>query len=220
MTAFLLFAVGSPGAAARADGTVTMRVSYEPAPNDVVVFDFAGTVSGAGRGESVDVLGRGCGVSDFRLLAGARTRAGGNWRVSYPPEPHRPWRYPPIQSGTTLHARWDGRLSAPYVYRAEAPITVNAVPGRLARSVHVSPPPPGTVSMRGKVVLLQRLRGHSWVTIRSARLVHKPSYERGALNHEAVFPVQYGWTLRVVLPAKSAAPCYRKTVTERFRVWT
>ena len=63
--------------------------------------------------------------------------------------------------------------------------------------------------MKGKVVLLQRLRGRSWVTIRSARLAYKPSYEHGALNHEAVFPVQYGWTLRVVLPAKSAAPCYR-----------
>jgi hypothetical protein len=220
VTAFLLLPVGSPGDAARLDDAVTMRVSYHPAANNVLVFDFAGTVAGAGRGENVDVLGRGCAARDFRLVAGTQTRAGGNWRVSYPPEPHRPWRFPPIQSGTTLHARWKGRLSAPYAYRAEAPIVVNAVPGRLARSVHVAPPPPGTVSMKGKVVLLQRLRGRNWVTIRSARLAHKPSYERGALNHEAVFSVQYGWTLRVVLPAKSAAPCYRKTVTESFRVWS
>jgi hypothetical protein len=220
----LLLAAGSLlvlcGAAPAAvlDDAVTLNVSHHLNPNGAVVLVFEGTVGSRNGGEVVEVIGRNCGAPSFGLVAAARTRSGGTWGVVYPNQ-RRPWRYPPVQSGSTYRARWEGQLSAPRTYRVEAPVTVSPVPGRLARRVHVSPPPPGTVGMRGKPVLLQRLRGRDWVTIGRKALVHKPSYEHGALNHEAVFAVEYGWTLRFVLPAKSAAPCYRETVTEPFRVW-
>jgi hypothetical protein len=96
-------------------------------------------------------------------------------------------------------------------------MTVSGVLGSRTRTVHVLPA--ASVSLRGKLVLLQQLQRSSWVTIREARLSQVPSVDYGALNHEATFRVRLGWTLRAVLPARSAAPCYRKSVTEPFRVW-
>jgi hypothetical protein len=96
---------------------------------------------------------------------------------------------------------------------------VSEVPGRLARRVHVSPPPPGTVGLQGKLVLLQRRYAGRWETIRRARLGLRPDVRFGALNHEAVFDVERGSTLRVVLPRASAAPCYLATASDSFRVW-
>lgn len=216
MATLLVLPCGASAAASHAD-TVTMKVTTSRTADNVLLFEFSGTAGKAGR-QSVEVLGRGCGVTGFRLVAATQTRRGGRWRIGYP-DPVRPFRYPPINSGTTFRARWKTQLSAPYIYRAEAPIKVTKVTGGLARRVHVSPPPPGTVGMKGKVVELQRLRGRRWVTIASKPLALKPSYEHGALNHEAVFAVQYGWMLRVALPAKSAAPCYKATFTEPFRIW-
>jgi hypothetical protein len=196
-----------------------MTVTTSTTASNVLVFEFAGTVASGTRGQNVDVLWRGCGVRGFGLVAVTRTRAGGRWRVEHP-DRRRPFAYPRIYSGTTFRARSKGQLSAPYVYRAEAPIKVTRVTGRLARRVHVAPPPPGTISLKGKIVELQRLRGRRWVTIDRKPLALDPSYEHGALNHEAVFPVQYGWMLRIALPAKSAAPCYKATFTEPFRIWS
>jgi hypothetical protein len=94
---------------------------------------------------------------------------------------------------------------------------VSGVLGTLTRTVHVIPP--ATVSLHGKPVLLQQLRGRDWFTIREARLAQAPHPQYGPLNHEATFTVQRGWMLRGVLPAKSAAPCYLRSATEPFRVW-
>jgi hypothetical protein len=91
--------------------------------------------------------------------------------------------------------------------------------GRRAWRVYTSPPPPGTVRMKGKPVLLQRKRGGSWVTIKRAKLVYRPRYAQygGAFNHEAVFRIPRGWKVRAVLPANSALPCYAAAVSEEWR---
>ena len=215
--ALALVLVCGPGAAAVEEDAVTLVLSKPTLVGKVAVFTFTGRVGSGTRGEQVVVLRRDCGVPGLRLLAATRTRAGGRWRVEYPREPYRPWKYPPIQSGATLRARWNGHLSAPRVYRSGAPMSVSGVLGALTRTVHVTPA--ATVSMHGKVVLLQQLQGRRWVTIREARLAQVPSLDYGPLNHEATFPVRRGWMLRGVLPGRSAAPCYLESVTEPFRVW-
>jgi hypothetical protein len=195
---------------------VTMRMTTRTTDSNVKVFVLSGR-AGRERRQVVEVLRRDCGESSFRGLGATRTRAGGRWRLEYPPELHRVWRYPEIRSGTTLRARWNGTSSAPLTYRSAARMEVSGVLGTLTRTVHVIPP--ATVSLHGKPVLLQQLRGRDWFTIREARLAQAPHPQYGPLNHEATFTVQRGWMLRGVLPAKSAAPCYLRSATEPFRVW-
>jgi len=206
--------VGRGGAAATAD--VTLNVGHYRNPNGIRVTVFSGTVASNAAGEDVEVLGNDCGVKGFRLISATTTRAGGGWQVENP-LPTAPWTYTQTHSGITYRARWKGRLSEPITDRVAAPLGAVKV-GRLAWRVYTSPPPPGTVSMKGKVVLLQRLRGSNWVTTQRAKLRYKPRYSfGGAFNHEAVFKVKRGWTLRAVLPASSAAPCYAAAVSEEWR---
>jgi hypothetical protein len=210
-----LLVATSAGLAAPED--VTMRVHHYRNANGVLVTRFAGSTASNAAGEDVEIIGQDCGVRGFRLIAATQTRAGGTWEVENP-ESQPPWRYTQVLSGITYRARWKDELSAPYTWRLPAPLTALKVPGRPAWRVYTSPPPPGTVKMKGKLVLLQRLRGGRWVTIQRGRLVYKPRLEYGgAFNHEAVFAVRRGWTLRAVLPAASAAPCYLAAVTPRWR---
>lgn len=199
--------------------TVTLTVTPFDTADGRRAFVFEGAVPARARGRYVEVLGRECGGKGFRLFSATTTRAGGAWRVRYPPDVRRPWRYPAIASGTTFLARWKGRTSAWRRYRTEAPLAVREVPGHLARRVHVSPPPPGTVSLQGRLVLLQRRYAGRWETIGRSRLVARPDAQYGALNHEAMFDVTRGSTLRVVLPRASASPCYLATASDSFRVW-
>jgi hypothetical protein len=196
---------------------VTLNVGAYRNANGILVLVFSGTVSGNASGQEVDVLGQDCGVRGNRLISGTHTLAGGGWRVENP-HPDPPWRFTPWNSGMTFRARWNGELSAPRVYQLPAPVTVVKLPKRRWR-VSVSPPPPGTVSMKGKVVELQRLRGGSWVRIARSRLVYKARLDYGgAFNHEAVFQVpQRGWRLRAFLPAGSAAPCYAAGASAEWR---
>jgi hypothetical protein len=215
--AFVLgWGVGLQGGGA-ATALVTLNVGHYRNANGVLVTVFSGTVSSDASGQTVDVLGQDCGVTGFRLIRGTHTRAGGGWRVENPlPDP--PWSYTPVNSGVTYRARWNDQLSEPRVWATPAPLTAKRV-GRRAWRVYTSPPPPGTVRMKGKRVELQRLTGGSWRTIQRKPLVSKPRlYYGGAFNHEAVFKIaQRGWRLRAVLPAESAAPCYLAGVTQEWR---
>jgi hypothetical protein len=196
------------GSAVSAPEAVTLNVSNYRNANGVLVTVFSGTVSSDASGQTVDVLGQDCGVPGSRLISGTHTLAGGSWRVENP-LPVAPWSYTPVQSGITYRARWNSQLSEPYRWAHAAPLSAKKV-GRRAWRVYTSPPHPGKVSMKRKVVELQRRTGGSWRTIQRKRLVYKPRYRfGGAFNHEAVFKVaQRGWTLRAFLPAQSAAPCY------------
>ncbi|HLG09583.1 MAG TPA: hypothetical protein VI409_13020 [Gaiellaceae bacterium] len=207
-----------PTTAASRAHAVTLNVGQYRNSNGVRVLVFSGSVTSNAGGEDVEVLGQDCGVRGSRLISATQTRAGGGWQVENP-EQNPPWRYTPVYSGITFRARWNNQLSAPYVDRVAAPIVASKIRGRRAWRVYVAPPPPGTVSMKGKLVELQRLRRGLWKTIQRARLVYKPRLQYGgALNHEAVFAVPArGWTLRASLPAQSAAPCYSAGVTPQWR---
>jgi hypothetical protein len=209
-------ALGAAGATSAPD-LVTLNVGHYRNANGVLVTVFTGSISSNAAGETVDVLGQDCGVKGSRLISGTHTSAGGGWRVENP-QPDPPWRYTQVQSGVTYRARWNDQLSEPRVWATPAPLTAKKV-GRRAWRVSTAPPPPGTVSMKGKRVELQRLTGGSWRTIQRKALVYKPRlYYGGAFNHEAVFKIaQRGWRLRAVLPAQSAAPCYLAGVTQEWR---
>lgn len=202
-------------AASRADGVTMVFSQYRSVNGPVLVF--SGTVATGASGETVDVLAQDCGQRDYRLIGGAQTRAGGGWQFENP-EQVAPWRYTRVDSGTTFRARWRGHFSDPYLWRLPAWLSVIKIPGRRAWRVLVSPPRLTTVSMQGKIVELQRWSGGRWLRYRRAPLVPKPSYDYGALNHEAVFAVpKRGLRLRAFLPARSAAPCYLAGVTQPWR---
>jgi hypothetical protein len=214
----LASAVGiEAGRAAFGPQLVTLNVGHYRNANGVLVTVFSGTISSNASGETVDVLGQDCGVKGSRLISGTHTSAGGGWRVENP-LPGPPWSYAQVASGITYRARWNDQLSEPEVYRTAAPLNAKKV-GRHAWRVYTSPPPPGSVSMKGKRVELQRLTGGSWRTIQRKPLLYKPRYfYGGAFNHEVVFKVaQRGWRLRAVLPAQSAAPCYLAATTPEWR---
>jgi hypothetical protein len=200
-------------AASRADGVTMVFSQYRSARFGGRVLVFSGTVASGASGETVDVLGQDCGQRDYRLIGSTPTRAGGGWQLENPGDSNAR-----VESGTTFRARWNGHFSNPYLWRVPANIGVIKIPGRRAWRVLVSPPQFSNVSMKGKIVELQRRSGGRWVRYRRARLVHKPSYEHGALTHDAVFAVsKRGLRLRAFLPARSAAPCYLAGVTQPWR---
>jgi hypothetical protein len=205
------------GAAASATSIdVSIALSNYRNANGINVLVFVGTVSSSAAGETVDVLGQDCGTRGYRLIQGTSTRPGGAWRATNPQE-ESPWRYTPVTSGTTFKARWNNQESGTVVWRGKAPLSATKLTSRRAWRVSAIPAS-AFVSLKGKLVVLQRLRAGRWVEVQRKRLVHKPSYTKGAFNHEAVFAIpQRGWTVRALLPTKSALPCYRASVTEQWR---
>jgi hypothetical protein len=198
---------------------VTLSVSTYRNANGVLALVFSGAVSNAPPNQVVEIVGRDCGGTGFRLISSGRTRSGGGFEVENP-ERVFPYRSTPWQSGITFKARSSDKESEPYTLRLEAPLNVINVRGAKRKwRVWTSPPGEGTVSMKGKVVQLQRLRGATWKTIARKPLVYKPRLVNGsAFNHEAIFTVkQRGWRLRAILPAKHALPCYTTGISSQWR---
>lgn len=212
----LVLLLASVGTASTRSAELTMVVTQYKNVNNVTVMRFAGTATGAGSGETVDVLAWDCWSprGDFRLITQTQTREGGGYQATNPQQ-EPPGHYAPVHSGTTFRARWKGRLSNPYLWRLPAQVWAMKMAKRRAWKVHVNPLT-AYVSMKGKVVELQRQVGGRWVRYQRAKLVERPSFDPalGAFNHEARFNVpRRGLRLRAVLPRSSAAPCFLKTIT-------
>lgn len=189
--------------------SVTLNLGQYINANRVRVLVFSGTISGRSGGELVDVVGRDCGATGDRLIAGTRTSAGGAWRVEMPNQENGVWTYVEVFSGTSFRARWEGKFSEPTVWRLPAAPRVARVSGTQTWVVHVAPAVPSGFGLRGKTVELQRLSPGGWVRVRRATLVRKASLEWGAFNYQARFSVPTrGLKLRAYLPPESAAPCY------------
>jgi hypothetical protein len=194
---------------------VSLHLSTYRNVNGVLVLVFAGTVSSGSAGQTVEVTGQDCGGQGFRALAAAQTRPGGGWRLENP-ESTAPYRTFPWSSGTTFRARWNDDVSEPVALRFPAPISASKVSGRRAWRVFVSST--SLVNMAGRIVELQRRTGSAWVRYRTARLVHKASFDRGPYNNEAVFNVPArNLRLRAYLPRASALPCWLPAATAPWR---
>jgi hypothetical protein len=189
--------------------SVTLDVGQYVNANKMRVLVFAGTISSRSVNEVVDVVGRDCGATGERLIAGTRTSATGSWRVEVPSQENGVWNYVEVFSGTAFRARWHGKFSEPRVWRVPAAPRVARIAGTRTWVVHVLPAVPSGFGLRGKTVELQRLSPGGWVRLSSARLVRKASLEWGAFNYQARFSVPTrGLKLRAYLPTGSAAPCY------------
>jgi hypothetical protein len=190
---------GRAFAATDADVTLRLERFYDNACR-CYKLRFSGTIASGQANEYVVVLRQECGAASSTAFAGASTRAGGVWEA----EPVLGAR--PEADSSTYRARWNGRLSEPLVFRGKLPMSLtNLGGGRYRARVGTQQ------SMQGRVVELQRLVGGQWRRVRSARLARV----RGGFD--AIFTVQRrGLTLRVLAPARSAAPCYSATATEPF----
>ena len=195
---------------ALAGDSMTFGVSAYIGPDQQRVHVFTGSIPSPAANQYVEVLGRYCGASGDRLIAGTRTRAGGHWRVDNPQVLPRQ-SYTPVYSGTTFRARWNGRYSKRVEWRTLALPKVARVAGTRTWVVHVLPATPwGDVGYQGESIELQRLTLGGWRLVRSARLARKPSGRWGVFNYEARFTVPTrGLRLRAYLPDGSAAPCFK-----------
>jgi hypothetical protein len=166
---------------------------------------FSGEIPSARPNEYVTIMAQHCGARSASAFAGASTRAGGSWSTEW-------WE----RGSATYRALWNGRLSDPVSVRIEARLIVNVtrqVRGRYHVAVLTSNSPQ---PMHGRVIELQRLAGGRWLTVRRARLVARGSAGYGG-GFVAMLKVRArGLRMRVLVPEKSAAPCFVESVSKTF----
>lgn len=149
------------------------------------------TVASRRRGEVVTIEQDECGPAPWRPLRRVRTGDGGGW-VSYAT----------TDVGVRLRARWGRTVSR--VIRVVARPEVDVAPS--GRRLHVLVR--AHVYFPGARVELQAFRGGRWRTTATARLARLGAAGQFAQSAaDLVAPRAHG-TYRVVLPNKSAAPCY------------
>jgi hypothetical protein len=209
----LALAAGVAAAWSQADVTLSLR-QYTNA-NKVRVLVWYGQVANGAAGEHVEVLARDCGTKPFYRIAETQTAAGGGWEIqsqsSEPPYGSVRW-----SGGQTYRARWGNELSNTITLRFPfTAVGVKKISARRAWKVFLNT---GDKDWTGKVVELQRRNGGKWVRFKVAKLVRKPSFTLGAYNHETVFEVPArGLTLRILVPAKTAAPCSLSGASDSWR---
>jgi hypothetical protein len=168
----------------------------------------AGRVSSGKGGEEVVVLHEYCGRG-ARLAGGATTREGGGWEtVIYPVS------RPDSPASESYRARWNRELSDPVTFRGP----LASVSGRrlgARQRVTVVTPSVNPVSLQGRPVVLQRRLGSGWARVASARL--DPHRTRFYTFTTTFTGVRRGWTVRALVPARTAAPCFMSTAS---RSWT
>jgi hypothetical protein len=173
-------------------------------PNGYSRLRFSGVISSGAANEYVTVMHRRCSQRFATAVAGATTRAGGVWDAVQSESS------PPVGSGT-FRARWKRHLSKPLTFRPPLRIFLSRQGERRIR-VAIT----GSEKLGGAFVELQRLAGGRWMGVRRVRL----SLERPAgyvKSYWAVFAVRTrGLTMRVFVPAETAAPCYKPTASQTF----
>jgi hypothetical protein len=198
-----------PRAPARVD---TVTIAYQRfwyPPGNYFALRFFGTISGGQANEYVSVMHRPCRASLSTAVAGATTVSGGGWEVqpSFPP------------GAGEYRARWNDELSEPVTYRPSLFPQVFKRPKRTVRVEVYSFVGPGAkpVIMTGRFVELQRRNASGqWIRIRRGKLVGFGAnlYNR---TYFANFTVPKGLTLRALVPAKTALPCWSSAVSKAFK---
>jgi hypothetical protein len=173
--------------------------SFELTKGALPVHRFSGRIESGAEGELVTVLGKACPRDAETSVAGATTLNGGVWEAEATSQ----------RTAMTYRARWDGRFSEPV--KVWAPIFVNA--GRVGpRSVIVFvDTAPAFQNLNRKFVQLQRFDRDTgrWVLYRRARLRPNRSAGLFPFNYKTTFTkLARGITVRVLVPRKTAAPCY------------
>jgi hypothetical protein len=190
----------APGAAPRV--TLVVERAYD-AGCYCYRLRFRGVVSPRAGNEYVAVTQRKCGFGFATSVAGASTRADGSWTAQAPVSG---------STSATYRARWGRRLSRPVRVRPQLRMQLLKLGVERYRvSVNTGE---ARQEMGGRFVELQRLAAGSWTRVRRMRLAANP----GAFgSFAATFAVRKrGLTMRVVVPAKSAVPCFAPTLSQTF----
>jgi len=169
-------------------------------------YRFSGQISSGAANEYVTVMRQKCGYNFSTAVAGAHTRTGGFWEAELQPAPR------PGFETATYRARWNGVRSEPVAFRGRLPVSLTKLGGgRYRVSVYR-----GDVlqDLKGRLVVLQRRVGGAWTRIQTARLVADP---KAYAMYVATFTVrQRGWTLRALVPAGAAAPCFTASASMKW----
>lgn len=196
---------------AEAQAPVTLEVRTFVDENMGRGLAYSGAISSHAGGEHVSLLAKVCPRRYYRSVAEARTAAGGVWRAeSLPALPT-----------ATFRARWKGRYSN--AVRFWSPIDLR----RAVRRASAPEVQDGALTvfldttdtqqnLTGKVVELHRYEqpAGKWRRHRRANLRRKL---RSPFVFSATFrTLRGGLLLRVLVPKKTAAPCYLPQVSQTF----
>ena len=159
---------------------------------------FAGSVANGAAGEKVEIEFRRCEFGGWRVVGGATTGSGGAWFVELQPF---------IGGGSGFwRARWRNDTSP--VIRDLKPFGYSGYTYRRGRLSFTFYAGDSTQYMGGRAVQLQRkTAAGAWVLVRTAKLTRIRGY---GYTYRSTFVVRTrGLRLRVFVPAKTAAPCFR-----------
>jgi hypothetical protein len=164
---------------------------------------FSGTIPSGQANEYVAVLAQKCGQASFTSFTGGTTEAGGHWHAD---------AYP--TTSAVYRARWNNQLSRPVTIGSKPPVRINLtkLPANRFRVWLFA-----DSNLTGRFIALQRLAGGRWIHVRRARVFSAGS-AGSAVRFETTFTVRKrGLRLRIVVPAKAAAPCNAAATTDTFR---
>jgi hypothetical protein len=200
-------ASGVPSSPAQ-DVTLTLRLFWSNECNCYKA-RASGRISSGAAGQEVVILKSWCGRSFGTADAATQTHEGGHFdtEVAFVPGPGA------IVSAN-YRARWDGHLSAPVLLRGVLTISGKKLSAQ-RHQVTVSTQSVNPANLRGRPVFLRRQSGNTWTRVATAKLApHPVKY----YTFVAAFSVpRRGWTLRAVVPAKSAAPCFAVSTSKTWR---
>lgn len=194
----------TPTYAAPADEAVTLAVErvYDAACY-CYRLRFRGIISPPRPREYIAVTQQKCRFDFATSVAGASTRADGSWAATAS-----------VSGGiaATYRARWRRRVSKPVTVRPSLKIRLAKLAlDRYRVSVSTGE---AKQQMAGRFVELQRLAAGTWSRVRRVRLAP----DRGVFgSFSASFVVRKRvLRMRVVVPQKSAAPCFATTLSQTF----
>jgi len=206
LAAFLVEPSADARPAAQAQSVTLSIVSVYDQGCRCYKYRFSGQISSGATNEYVAVMRQTCGYTYSTAVAGAQTRAGGFWEAELQPAPR------PGFETATYRARWNGVRSQPVSFRGRLPVSLTKLGGgRYLVSVFTGN---ALQDMRGRLIVLQREVNGRWTRLQSARMaVDLKVYA----TYFARFTVRtHGWTLRALVPTKSAAPCFKASASEKW----
>jgi hypothetical protein len=170
---------------------------------------FSGNVASGDAGELVTVLAQACPRSSETSVAGATTSAGGAWEAEAASQ----------RTAITYRARWEGRFSEPV--KIWSPIFVNAARAGPRSVIVFVDTSPAFQNVNRRFVQLQRFDRTTgrWHFYKRARLRRNTGAGLFPFNYTTTFTgVARGLTVRVLVPRKTASPCYLARATASIRI--
>jgi hypothetical protein len=198
--------LGQPSAQAAGSQSVTLTFArFFDVGCNCFKARLAGRISNGRAGEEIVVLHEYCGRGP-RSVGGATTREGGGWELVLAPVTR-----PDSPASESYRARWNGGLSDPITFKGPlASVSGTRLAGGRQRVTAVTPNV-NPVSLNGRAVILQRRVGSGWTRVASAPLTpHRTRF----YTFTATFTgVRRGWTVRALVTARAAAPCFTSTAS-------